>query len=214
MESPVVTNRTYIILSLINLSHPHLRLFRFDRNDRSAAREEDVNGGVSPRKGYTRWERWTRWNASHWVNHDQSLKLGTICWNLTMSELLSMTGAVAEKEVGRLRMDNRCFSDFMFLLAIIFWTFLRKTLTAPLGLSITKALVQSLDNTQVQKNHFLQKSCGAEQSQHQDNNLDMKWNMFTGATAGGRVWWRVAYLRPTMGRWTLFFLFPCDLGIS
>ena len=115
-----------------------------------------------------------------------------------------MTGAVAEKEVGRLRMDNRCFSDFMFLLAIIFWTFLRKTLTAPLGLSITKALVQSLDNTQVQKNHFLQKSCGAEQSQHQDNNLDMKWNMFTGATAGGRVWWRVAYLRPTMGRWTLF----------
>jgi len=34
----------------------------FDRNDRSAAREEDVNGGVSPRKGYTRapFDDWRR----------------------------------------------------------------------------------------------------------------------------------------------------------
>ena len=46
--------KKYIILSLISLSHLNLPLIRFDRNDRSAAREEDVNGGVSPRKGYTR----------------------------------------------------------------------------------------------------------------------------------------------------------------
>ena len=34
---------------------------RFDRNDRSAAREEEMNGGVSPRKGYTRWVQLFSW---------------------------------------------------------------------------------------------------------------------------------------------------------
>ena len=42
-------------VSMLPPSLKSLQSFRFDRNDRSAAREEELNGGVSPRKGYTRY---------------------------------------------------------------------------------------------------------------------------------------------------------------